>query len=157
VVHGIEGTQNAKVILKRNTTSGTLAVTLSRTGGTARTDNDFENFSNVTITFEDNNDTAEYIIVLKDDTVVENEKTITVQLSNPSTVDGVEQYQIDFAKRDVTILITDNESAPNVWIDSVVNGSEPDSGGKFILKRNTTSGTLAVTLSRTGGYCKNRQ
>ncbi len=145
IVHGIEGTRDAKIILKRTLTAGALKVGLSRTGGTAQQNSDYAAFSNVTVTFEDGSDTAEYVIPLVDDATVENEETITVRLGDPTVVDGVAQYVIDPAKREATIVLSDDDTAPQVWIESVADGAEPGSDARFVLKRSDTTRALTVS------------
>jgi uncharacterized protein YfaP (DUF2135 family) len=147
IIHGIEGSRDAKIILKRDHVVGALTVTLYRTGGTANYSTDYNGFNDVNITFENGLDTAEYTIVLKEDTVVEQEETITVRLRDPAQTNGVLQYTLDETKRAATILIHDTDIAPQVWIDSAVNASEPDGNSKFILKRDDVTRELTINFS----------
>jgi hypothetical protein len=154
VTNGTEGGDKGTFVLKRNETSNTLTVGYSYVSdrSTAKFDTDItivglhQYYSTGSVTFEAGQDTVNIDVNVLDNSIVENTETVTLRLAEPHQIDSVTQYALDLTRREATLLIHDNESAPNVWIDSVVNGSEPDSGGKFILKRSDTSRELTINF-----------
>jgi hypothetical protein len=154
ITNRTEGGDKGTFVLKRNDMANALTVGYGYVNdqSTAKLDSDItivglpNYYSTVYVTFEFGQDMATIEVNVFDNSIVEKTETITLRLAEPSPIEGVTQYALDLAKRDATILITDNESAPNVWIDSVVNGSEPDSGGKFILKRSDASRELTISF-----------
>ena len=68
-------------------------------------------------------------------------------------MNNVDQYILENTVQhpsSATITITDNDTAPNVWIDAVQNGAEGGTNGYFRLKRDNTQNALTVYFTLSG-------
>ncbi|MCL2304658.1 MAG: hypothetical protein FWC43_04880, partial [Planctomycetaceae bacterium] len=170
VVHASEPATDGKFVLKRNDTNGALTVQFQFDPfwSTATYGADMtipgSNYSPVyweewaywpygpwgTVTFANGSDTAEILVEVIDDTIIELTETVAIRLTDPPVINGVWQYELDLTKRSATLLITDDEVAPKVWVDSVQNGEEGVQDGYFRLTRDNTQKAVTVYYNISG-------
>jgi hypothetical protein len=143
-----EGNTNGRFVLKRNSAIGTLKVNYNL-GGTSSNNTDYE-YLNTFVTFSVGEDTAYVNVVPHDDHLVEQTKTVTLDLRDGTVTNGILSYTVDTEKRSATLTLYDNEVSPKVWVDSVTHATEGVSKGYFVLKRDNTTLPLDVRYGING-------
>ncbi|GHT26754.1 hypothetical protein FACS18942_04800 [Planctomycetales bacterium] len=102
------------------------------------------------VTFAHGERFADISVHAIDDSIVENTEQIRLVLV--PNAGGTTPYSVDPLHRTATMLIEDNDVPPQVWIDSVINGVEGESNGRFILKRSDTDRALTVSYTFDNSY-----
>jgi hypothetical protein len=150
-----EGGDNGFFRLKRDSAARSLTINYSLSG-TAKNSQDYTTDSVSQATFADGADFVDIPLNVIDDELVEYEPESVILKLNPSITSDAHQYiLLNTPDKPATaaLLLSDNDIAPNVWIDSSQDGREGVQNGFFRLRRDNVQNSLTVyyTVAGTAG------
>jgi hypothetical protein len=152
VTNGTEGGDKGTFVLKRDETSNPLTVgyCYDNDRSTAKFDTDItivglsQYHSTGSVTFEAGQDTVSIDVNVLDDSLAENTETVTLYLTEPHQIDGVDQYALDLSQHETTLLIHDNEVKPQVWFETKQDATEGQENGYVRVWRNDAANALRI-------------
>jgi hypothetical protein len=153
VTHGTEGGGQGTFVLKRDETSNPLTVgyCYDNDRSTAKFNTDItiaglsQHHPTGSVTFAAGQDTVSIDVNVLDDSLAENTETVTLYLTEPHQIDGVDQYALDQSRHETTLLIHDNEIKPTVWFETKQDATEGQENGYARVWRNDAANALRVS------------
>ena len=147
IQNGAEGGENGFFRFRRDNSQNQLTVNYA-IAGTAKNGTDYTNIP-VYVTFPAGQDYVDIPIVITDDTMFEPDETVIITLL-PTKISGIDQYLLaDSEEKPAsgTLIITDNDAAPHVRIESIQDAREAGQNGIFRLRRDSTTNEVTVKYS----------
>ncbi len=152
---GTEGGQNGFFRLRRDNTQSQITVyyeldyrndDYASSPGWANSGYDFQRLSGYVV-FAAGQEYADITVSVVDDNLIEGPELVKITLvpdEEGACGGGASSYLIDASRKTSTISIADNDTPPEVWIDSTQNAHEGGANGYFRLRRNSTTAALDV-------------
>jgi RHS repeat-associated protein len=153
VQNATEGISAGYIRLRRNLATSTLAVQFVISSSTATNGTDFGYLPGTSsvdtigeITFPAGAATVDLLVDPTgsyNDSLVEGSETVDIQLQTSCCCCGPAPYTVGSPSTG-SLTIADNDQAPIVWVDSVLDATEGLSTGYIRLRRDVTTGTVTV-------------